>query len=66
VSSQKRFEGAAEQLAAIFEGHSAKLQPEEREIKTRAFDRAVAKIDSRAKLAVPAAPRGRRRAVRLP
>jgi hypothetical protein len=66
VRSPKRVENAAVDLAAIFEGHFAKLPPDERESRTRAFDCTVAKLGSRAKLAVPPAPPGNRRADRRP
>ena len=48
VRSLKHVDGAVAQLAAIFEDHFAKLPPDEREAKTHTFDRAVAKIGSRA------------------
>ena len=48
---------AAEELAAIFDSHFAKLAPKERVKREAALDKVVTSIGSRAKPSVHAAPR---------
>jgi hypothetical protein len=54
MDRKKQLDEAAQKLADILEQHLSELPPSERAIRSRAFDRAVAKVGTRAKSQAPA------------
>jgi hypothetical protein len=54
MERKKQLDQAAEKLADLLGQHLAELPPAEREIRSRAFDRAVSKVGTRAKSQAPA------------
>ena len=53
MANKPRLDKAARQLADLIEGHLSGLSPSERDVKSRAFHKALAKIGTRAKSEEP-------------
>jgi len=53
MDRKKQLDQAAEKLADLLHQHLAELPPADREARSRAFDRAVSKLGTRAKSSAP-------------